>query len=368
MEAGARREIGGEFHLPLSCLFSKRLNHLGTLMPKDSRCFLTSSGRDSLKLIIKTLGLTRNDELLLPSYLCGDILRPLKEEDLNFKFYKINRNLTIDIGDIEKKITRKTRTLLIIHYFGYPQPIKEIQKLARERSLYLIEDVVQSFLSKYDGQALGTFGDFAFTSYRKSTPVLDGSLLVVNNHEIDLKVNWRKPSLRRFLYIWLRCLAMGLKTLYLNSHFVPKPLFLSLFSWSDEILNGCPKPAKISRFSRNILNKFDFDSLILKRRGNFQYLLDRWRFSSIHPLYRELPEKVCPLGFPVLAENREFVKQELIKRGIYTPVHWNLPSEVNKDEFSNSWDVSRHILTIPIDQRYGIDDMNYILRQIQEIA
>jgi dTDP-4-amino-4,6-dideoxygalactose transaminase len=368
MEASVKREIGGEFHLPFSCLFAKQLNHFAKLMPKDAKCFLTSSGRDSLNLIIRILSLTQNDEVLLPSYLCGDMLSPFREEGINFKFYKINEDLSIDIGDLKKKITRETRTLLIIYYFGYPQPIKEIRKLSQEHSLYLVEDVVQSFLSKYDGQPLGSFGDLAFTSYRKFTPVLDGSLLFINNHELEPQLKWRNLSLHHFLYIWLRCLAMGLKTLYLNSYFVPKPLFLSLFTWSEEMLNRYPKPAEISCFSRNMLNKLDFDRLILKRRVNFQYLLDKWHFSSVRPLYRELPEDVCPLGFPVLAENREFVKQELIKRGIYTPVHWNLPTEVDKGEFSNSWNISHHILTIPIDQRYSIDDMNYILRQMQEIA
>lgn len=306
--------------------------------------------------------------MLLPPYLCGDILRPLKEENMNFTFYKINSDLSIDISDIERKITRKTKVLLIIHYFGYPQPIKEIRKLSQERSLYLVEDLAQSFLSKCDGHPLGWFGDLSFTSYRKFMPVLDGSLLLVNRQEIHAQINWRKTSLNHFLYSCLRYLAMEFKALYLNSHFVPKPLFLWLFAQAEEMLNRYPKPAEISSFSRNILNKSDFDSLILKRRGNFQYLLDRWHFSSVYPLFRELPEDVCPLGFPVIAEDREYVKRELIKRRIYPPVHWNLPPEVDKGEFSASWEISRHILTIPIDQRYGIGEMDYILRQMREIG
>lgn len=368
VEASLKREIGGEFHLPPSYLFRRQLSQFGRFVPEDTKYFLTSSGRDSLKLIIRILKLTHSDEVLLPSYLCRDMLIPFKEEDINFRFYKINTDLSIDIPDIERKITRKTKTLLIIHYFGYPQPIKEIQKLSQERCLYLIEDVVQSFLSQYHGRPLGWFGDLAFTSYRKFTPVLDGSLLLVNKQEIDPQIKWRNPSLSHFLYICLRCLAMGLKTLYLDSYLVPKPLFLWLFARAEKVLNKYPKPAEMSSFSRNMLNKFDFDNLVVKRRENFQYLLDGWHFRSVQPLFRQLPEDICPLGFPVVAEDREYIKQELIKRQIYTPVHWNLPPEVDKDEFSISWEISRHILTIPTDQRYGINDMNYVLTQIREIG
>ena len=363
------REIGGEFPLPVSYIFTRRTNQLRRFIPNSAQYCLTASGRDSLSLIIRILGLTQNDEVLLPSYLCVDILTPFKEEGVNFTFYKVDGDLRVDIGDIEGKITRKTKALLIIHYFGYPQAIGEIQKLAEERSLYLIEDAVQSFLSKSNGRLLGQFGYIGFTSFRKFLPVLDGSLVLINREQMNnnFKCIWAKASATHLLYLCLRYLGMSLKNLYLKIHLIPKPLFLWFFALSDRVLNKYPKPAKMSDLSKRFLSRLDFGDIITKRRTNFQYLLDNWHFDIIQPLFHELPTDVCPLGFPVLARDRDYIKQELVKRGIYPPIHWNLSSDIDKKEFKTSWEISQEILTIPIDQRYELDDMDYILRQIEEI-
>lgn len=360
------REIGGEFHLPISYLFKKRLNQFNRFIP-NSASFLTSSGRDSLSLIIKLLGLTPDDEVLLPSYLCPDILRPFREAGIATSFYRINRNLSIDFDDIERRITKKTKALLVIHYFGYPQPIKEIRRLADKHSLWWIEDSVQSFLSKYDAQPLGWFGDIGFTSYRKFLPILDGSLVLINNKELGDSPEWETNSLNYWLYLCLRYWGMRLKSLYLKTYLAPKPLFLWFFDQAERTLNRRPKPARMSALSKRLLNRFDFDDIISRRRRNFQYLLNNWPSKTIQPLFQKLPADVCPLGFPVFANNRDYVKQQSIRRRIYPPIHWELPEEVDKDEFAVSWEISRHILTIPIDQRYGLDEMNYIIRQVKEI-
>jgi dTDP-4-amino-4,6-dideoxygalactose transaminase len=83
-------------------------------------------------------------------------------------------------------------------------------------------------------------------------------------------------------------------------------------------------------------------------------------FKSAPPFYRKLPAGVCPLGFPILAKDRDGLKKMLIKNRIYPPIHWKLPSEVDKEEFSASWQISKHILTIPIDQRYKTEDMQFV--------
>ncbi len=61
-----------------------------------------------------------------------------------------------------------------------------------------------------------------------------------------------------------------------------------------------------------------------------------------------------------MAKDRDGLKKMLIKNRIYPPIHWKLPSEVDKEEFSASWQVSKHILTIPIDQRYKTEDMQFV--------
>lgn len=361
------KEIGGEFAFSVSYFFKKRLNQLDRFIP-DGTSLLTSSGRDSLSLIIKVLGLTSDDGVLLPSYLCPEILRPFREANIFVSFYRINKDLSIDLDDIARRVTKKTKALLIIHYFGYPQPIRQLRQLSQQHSLFLIEDMVQSFLTKDNGQPLGSVGDVAFTSFRKFLPVLDGSLALFKTEIVSVNsVKWANQSLTHLFYLCLRYLGMSSKNLYLKSLLVPKPLFLWLFEQADELLNRYPKPAKISSLSQSLLHKFDFNEIISRRRSNFQHLLDNWHFETVQPLLWSLPFGVCPLGFPVIAEDRDYFKRELIKRKVYPPIHWNLPLDISQEEFKTPWEISRHILTMPIDQRYEIRDMDYILRQIEKI-
>jgi len=360
------KEIGGEFEFPVSCLFKRQVYQLDRFMPDGTRLF-TSSGRDSLSLIIRVLGLTRDDEVLLPSYLCPEILRPFRDADIAVNFYRINKDLSIDLDDIAKRITKKTKALLVIHYFGYPQPLKKLLQLSQNHSLFLIEDTVQAFLTGCDGQPLGSVGDTCFSSFRKFLPVLDGSLVLFNIKSSSVECNWSTQSLTHLFYLCLRCLGMILKNVYLKTFLVPKPLFLWLFRQADELLSRYPKPAKISSLSQSLLHKFDFYEIVSRRRANFQHLLDNWHFKTARPLFLNLPPDVCPLGFPVIAEDRDYIKKELIHRGVYPPIHWNLPAEVDQEEYKTPWQISRHILTIPIDQRYETKDMEYILKQFEKI-
>ena len=359
-----KKEIGGEFHLSWLDLFGRNLNQYQNFLVKDKKHFFTSSGRDSLKLIIKILKLSKEDEVLLPSYLCKDILKPFKKEHINIKFYKVNPNLIVDLEDIKKKITGRTKALLIIHYFGFLQPNQqELREICDKSSLYLIEDNVQALLTK---KRLEDYSDFSFNSYRKFLAIPDGSLLLSKK---DFDKNWGETSLKHFFYIYLRYLATNFKSLYLKINLPPKFSFLRILKYSDSLLDGYPKPAKMSCLSKKILAKINFEQIIRKRRENFRYLLANLKnIRFIRPLFFELPDNVCPLGFPILVRDRELLKKKLIEKRIYPPIHWELSEDINKEEFQASWKFSQNILTIPIDQRYGKKEMDYIIKKIKSIC
>ena len=126
--------------------------------------------------------------------------------------------------------------------------------------------------------------------------------------------------------------------------------------------------AEMSWTSKRLLDKFDYEGVIARRRENFQHLLDNLDSDSFVPLFPNLPSSVCPMGFVVLAEDRDYLRRELSNAGIYCPVHWQLASEIDPEEFPISWEISRKIMMIPIDQRYGIEEMDYILDKIHEIC
>jgi dTDP-4-amino-4,6-dideoxygalactose transaminase len=370
MDARIKTEIGSDFSIPFSHLWRKSLGQHNGFIPDGSTHFMTCCGRASMRLIIRILGLTNGDEVLLPAYLYEGILSPFRERNIAIKFYKVNADLTMDVSDIESKISENTRILLIIHYFGFPQPVDKLRDLREANpSCSIVEDLVQSILSTRLDWTLGKLGDFSFDAYRKILPTLDGSLLLVNK-PIEC-VDWRKWKNRQFEHFLLinsQYIAMNLKNLNLNTHLVPKTLHLRLFRYAERLLRNHPMLAEMSWMSKRLLDKFDFEEAIVKRRQNFQYLLNNWFSDSIVPLFQDLPDSVCPLGFPVLTKDRDHVRRELIDSKIYCPVHWELPCEIDSDEFATCWEISSRILMIPIDQRYGIGEMNYILNRMRTIS
>jgi len=372
-----RSEIGGDWHLPLSHLWWKSLGQHSAFIPDGTNYFLMSNGRASIRLILKRiLKVGKGDEVLLPAYVFQGLLDPFKESDMTIKFYKLNRDLTMDASDIRRKINENTKVLFIMHYFGFPQPVEQLKDLREAYpSCSVIEDIVQSFFTTCLDSSLGRFGDFSFNVYMKYVPTPDGSLLIINRPIGDL--DWRNWQFKRLMYTGSRYIAMNLKNLYLKGYPVPKNWFLSLFKYAARLMEEYPMFAEMSWISRRLLDKMDYDGIIVKRRDNFQYLLDNWDSASIIPLFPNLPSSVCPMGFVVLAEDRDYVRRELSKAKIYCPVHWRptsegdgnlLAREIDPEEFPVSWEISRKIMMIPIDQRYGKNEMDYILDNIHIIC
>jgi len=349
--------------LPMSYMLKDELEQFERYIPSDNYIFL-STGRGGIKHIIGTLKLTTKDEILLPSYLCPWILPPIREEGVNVKFFKIKKDLTVDIDDIKNKVSYNTKALLIIHYFGFPQPIEEILDLCESKNLFLIEDCAHAFLSKYNGKLLGSFGNSSIFSYRKTLPVPDGALLVYKNPslvpmQIDGKIN-----LMRSLYSIMETSALVLNQ---YSYYSPIDFLVRGLSYSaKKIINIYPKPTNPSYITRLLMHKFDLEEIINRKRNNFRYLLENLDIKGFQPLYPDLPEGVCPLWFPVLTENRDIIRKKLKKSGISTPLFWKLPKEISETQFRDSWNVSNKILSIPIGSIQEVD-MSYIVQILEGI-
>ncbi|MBT3408892.1 DegT/DnrJ/EryC1/StrS aminotransferase family protein, partial [Candidatus Woesearchaeota archaeon] len=181
-----KKEIGSDFNINLKLFFNKTKNNI----LKNS--ILLSSGNDCISYILKE----NKTKILLPSYLCKNILIPLKEENVKYSFYKINKKLQIDLEDLEYKIKKENPgMILIIHYFGFIQPnMDKIMNICTKNKIILIEDHVQSFLSKPKMK-----GDYLFNSYRKYLQIPDGAFLIKKTHtKIKIYNSPKKYVLKRF--------------------------------------------------------------------------------------------------------------------------------------------------------------------------
>ena len=358
------RGIGSEFWLPSSYLSERPNNHFYEILPDGKKVFVTS-GREAIYLILNSIGISKDEKLLLPSYLCQSILDPLIKKSVKFLFYKVKENLEIDIYDIQKRIDDKTKAILIIHYFGFPQPLLELKKLGKK--LTIIEDTTHSFLSFVDGRSSGSIGDISFASFRKMLPVPDGAMVCFNNKNISIPRISNQDSMH-LNYKERRELGLYRRGAFINTgKKIHNKISQNHFKSSEELLQKIfIHPCKMSNDSEELLKRLNIKDIINRRRKNFLFMLEE-NYNGMKPLYTDLPSGICPLGFPILDDDREALKGHLIKNRIYPPIHWNLPSSISKKHYKTAWDISNKILTIPIDQRYNHLHMEYITRILNEI-
>ena len=92
----------------------------------------------------------------------------------------------IDPKEIEKKITKRTKALLIVHFAGRPCDMTQILRIVKKYKLKLIEDCAHSIESKYKGKHVGTFGDFGCFSFyaTKNLSIGEGGMLITNNKKL----------------------------------------------------------------------------------------------------------------------------------------------------------------------------------------
>ena len=96
----------------------------------------------------------------------------------------------IDPKEIEKKITKKTKAILIVHLAGLPCDMKSILKIVKKYKLKLIEDCAHSIESKYENKHVGNFGDTGCFSFytTKNLTTGEGGMIICNNNEIQKKI------------------------------------------------------------------------------------------------------------------------------------------------------------------------------------
>jgi len=128
--------------------------------------FSFNSGRSAWLAILRALNLERGDEILIQAFTCNAVTNPILALGLKPVYVDIEKEtLNLDPKDLEKKITHKSKVVLIQHTFGLPAKIEEILQICQRHNLILIEDCAHSLGATYKGQKIGTFSKAAFFSF-----------------------------------------------------------------------------------------------------------------------------------------------------------------------------------------------------------
>ena len=147
-----------------------------------------SNCTDALHLCCLVCGVGPGDEVLCPSLTFAASANCIRYAGATPVFCDIvgPEHININPKEIEKKITTKTKAILVVHMAGFPCEMDEIMAIARKHNLKVIEDACHGPLSEYKGKTLGTIGDCAAFSFfsNKNISTGEGGMFISNNKEL----------------------------------------------------------------------------------------------------------------------------------------------------------------------------------------
>lgn len=148
---------------------------------------LTTSCSDALELAMMALGIGPGDEVIMPSFNFISSANAVVREGARPVFADIEPDTwNIDPAQIERHITERTKGIIPVHYAGQGCRMDEINRIAREHNLWVVEDAAQGVGARYDGEHLGTIGTIGCYSFHvtKNITCGEGGALLTNDEEV----------------------------------------------------------------------------------------------------------------------------------------------------------------------------------------
>ncbi|MEL7564134.1 MAG: dTDP-4-amino-4,6-dideoxygalactose transaminase [Dehalobacterium sp.] len=162
--------------------YTKSVEFLIEERVQTEKVFMTTSGTHALEMAAMMIGLNPGDEVIMPSFTFPSTANAVMLRGAIPVFCEVEEShLSIDPNDILKKITRKTKAIIAVHYAGISCDMERIMKIAGDHKLFLIEDAAQGFNSQYRNRYLGSMGHlgcFSFHATKNYTGGEGGALLV----------------------------------------------------------------------------------------------------------------------------------------------------------------------------------------------
>tara|TARA_X000001036_G_C20624984_1_gene784733 strand:+ start:42 stop:1187 length:1146 start_codon:yes stop_codon:yes gene_type:complete len=158
-----------------------------------------SSGTAALEVALKSLNLKRNDEVIIPTFtIISSIMCLIKEGIKPVLVDSDISNWNMSVEQTIKKITKKTKAIIITHIYGFPVAMKKILEVAKKKNIIIVEDAAEMIGQKYNGQLCGSFGHISTFSFyaNKHITTGEGGMILTN----DKKIYNKCKSLRNLCF------------------------------------------------------------------------------------------------------------------------------------------------------------------------
>lgn len=296
---------------------------------------LLNTGRNSFEHILRTIPDLRG--VYLPFFTCDVMLQPLKRlKEVSFAFYHTSHQLEM-LDDIELK---EGEYIVVNNYYGIKD--EYIRKMADKCKERLIVDNAQAFY------APELEGIKAIYSPRKFFGVPDGGIACVPNNDSSWLSYYTDDSSERLDHLSIR-LEQGPEAGYAK------------FRENEDALDNQPTQ-QMSAYTRDALNHVDYETTQLKRKRNFQILHEALYDYNEQPI-PDLDSFACPMAYPFVDCKHRDLRAIMKEHRIFIPKFW--PNVVSLGHYDYEEEMAERIMPLPIDQRYGDEDMLRIINLIR---
>src|SRR5215218_7044312 len=260
-----------------------------------------NSGTAALHAALLALNIKTDDEVLLPSFTFVATANAVVASGAKPVLVDINtKDYTIDLHDLKKKISRKSKAIIPVHLYGHPADLTELNEIANQHSLYIIEDACQSLGSTYKNKQTGTFGVMGcFSMYAsKVLTAGEGGAIATDDDEMADRIK----TIRN------HGMVEGYDTRILGLNLRLPELSAAVAKVQMQKLN---KMLEIRRRNAELLSKILFS---LAKNGGFR-------------LPQETADKKFNWYLYTVAfdGNRDRIKEKLVKDNVGATIYYNPP-------------------------------------------
>jgi perosamine synthetase len=149
-----------------------------------------SSGTAALDIAIELLDLQVGDEVIIPAFtIISCVHQIMRRGAVPVLIDSDPASWNMDTSLIEARITNRTKAILVVHIYGLPVNMADVERIAKQHNLFVIEDAAEAHGLKFDNQPCGSFGDISIFSFypNKLITTGEGGMLVTNNRELATK-------------------------------------------------------------------------------------------------------------------------------------------------------------------------------------
>lgn len=313
------QSIGGYFslELPVEDEYYKNAVRLNT-------------GRNCLEYILLS---HRYRKIYIPYYTCEVILEPFHKLGIEYSFYHVDTKL-----EVADNITLLSdEALLYTNYYGLKQHY--VEKLVHKYGSRLIIDNTQAFYAKPFA------GVDTFNTCRKFFGVPDGAYLFTD-HILNIDIE-KDQSFERMTFLTKR-IDVSAEAAY------------SDFREESNGLIGNPI-RKMSVLTHRLMCSIDYEKVAEQRRNNYRHLHNALAESNLLKL--NMVESAVPMVYPYWVDRGKKLRDKMISHKVFIARYWpNVFDWCQPTDWE--YQLTENLVCIPIDQRYGKDEMDFIIDMI----